>query len=360
MKNLACLSVIIPTLNEASTLPRLLSQLQSQRDIELDIIVADGGSIDATRSIAELCKVRFTTTAAGRALQMNAGAGLARFDSLLFLHADSALPDKAFLCTALAHFDNEQQRMNSRSIAGHFALHFEDRAESNQLAYRFLEEKSATNRPYTINGDQALLVKKNYFEHLGGFDESFPFMEDQAIAAKIFATGKWLLLPGRLASSARRFEAEGFHRRYVLMSLMMGLYWTGAREFFAHAKNVYQQQSQTGALRLSPYFSAVWKMLVQDFGWKRSLRQWFLVGRYVRQNGWQLFFWLDLVFWRKPEKRRYHLTRIHDRFVKPLCANVVCDTVAMIFTFVWYMVVLASFYFIADYRSQPRLSQNIG
>lgn len=355
MHSQAQLSIIIPTLNEAIALPRLLTQLQSQRDIELDIIVADGGSSDATLAIAQANNARVVTSEPGRGRQMNAALEHCRFNMLLFLHADSGLDHETLLIQAHTQLEAEQARLKTDRVAGHFALRFEGDKEKHPLAYRYMEEKSRTNRPHTINGDQGLLITKNYFIELGGFDEEFGFMEDQAIAAKIFASGHWLLLPGHLLTSARRFEVEGFHRRYLLMSLMMGLYWTNAREFFARAKHVYREQGRTEILKLSPYFNAVWAMLIKDFGFKRSLRQWFLVGRYVRQNAWQLFFWFDVLKSPRSNSALYPFTQFYDKYIKPLISNAVCDGIITLIVFIWYMLILAPCYFILDRLPQRGL-----
>ena len=85
------LSVIIPTLNEAEALPRLLTDLSEQQDLTMEIIVVDGGSTDATRDVPARFCAGLVTSEAGRGLQMNAGAARAGQELLLFLHADSRL-----------------------------------------------------------------------------------------------------------------------------------------------------------------------------------------------------------------------------------------------------------------------------
>lgn len=342
------LSVVIPTLNEAQTLPILLAQLEAQQEIKLEIIVADGGSKDNTLTNIKSANVLCLTSESGRAKQMNAGAKIASGEYLLFLHADSELHDPRLLNEAL-QFIRSQDDVN---IAGHFALSFKHENQNHNWAFRYLEEKTLTNRRYSINGDQGLLIAKQFFRSLGGFDEAMGFMEDQQIAEAIFAEGRWLLLPGQLVTSGRRFETEGFHRRYILMSLIMGLYWTGAKQFFQRANKVYAQQAETQALQLWPYFRCIWQMLIYDFGWWGSIKQWYLVGRYIRQNSWQLFFFFDVAFRHRLGPGRYPYTKFHDRYFYPMTNNAICNTAVMIIAFVWFMFVLGPYFYLSDKARQ--------
>ena len=176
-------------------------------------------------------------------------------------------------------------------------------------------------------------------------------MEDQVIAARIFSEGEWLLLPGKLATSGRRFEREGFHRRYILMSLMMGLYWTGAHEFFNRAKAVYPDQNKTQRLLLWPFFRTIWQMLIRDFGWRRSAVQWYKVGSYVRRNSWQLFFFFDVLLRGQLGPDTYPFTRFHDRVFFPLTNNVLCNVLITPVVFIWTMFVLGPVFYCLDHGS---------
>ncbi|MFA5939553.1 MAG: glycosyltransferase, partial [Sinimarinibacterium sp.] len=179
------LSVIIPTLNEREALPALLDALRAQQGIDLECVIADGGSDDGT---VELARARGTTVidcGRGRGWQMNAGARTASGEWLLFLHADSQLEDPGLLRDALVALHAEAS--GDTVVAGHFALRFARDEAGHDGFFRFLEAKSASNRPYTINGDQGLLIAHRHFDMLGGFDESLPVFEDQRMAARIFA-----------------------------------------------------------------------------------------------------------------------------------------------------------------------------
>lgn len=349
------LSIIIPTLNEAEALPLLLQQLGKQENISLEVIIADGGSIDDTVLIAKQFPGVVTSSDRGRAKQLNAGAQKATHDYLLFLHADSTTPDTTLLANACRFFqkqekekEQEQHQKSPLPLAGHFPLKFSRTRGNNKNAFRFIEEKTASNRPQTINGDQGLLISKDYFFDLGGFNESMPIMEDQKIAKKIVDTGRWIVLPGTLITSGRRFENEGFHRRYILMSLMMGLYWTDTHEFFVRAKKVYPEQFETRKLKLTPFFKAIWLMLFKDLGLRRSIIQWYKVGKYVRENSWQMFFYVDICCRRFLGDGRYPFTTFHDRFVNPVISNFLFNSVITILAFCWYMLILGPIYFLLD------------
>ena len=342
------LSVIIPTLNEADHLPALLADLAKQQKISLEIIIADGGSTDATRSVADEYGADFVSARRGRGAQMNAAAAQASGVCLLFLHADSSMDDPCLLSNAVHAVMAELS--GHEGVAGHFRLRFVRGTKRNDMAYRYAEEKTSFNRVNTTNGDQGLLLTKEFFRRLGGFDESLPFLEDQRIAEKIRSMGKLITLPGCLKTSARRFEAEGFHRRYILMSMMMGLHSVGVEEFFVRAPGVYKVQKDTGRLLLSPFFSLVRRMICEEWRGIGTMRTFYLLGRYVRQNSWQMFFFLDA--WLRPllGAGRYPFLAFHDRMFGP-CTNFrIFNALTGLICFVWYMGILAPLFWMLEYR----------
>lgn len=342
------LSIIIPTLNEAENLPALLDDLKQQQNIILEVIVGDGGSSDATRSIAEASGAKCVEAARGRGAQMNAAALQATGDYFLFLHADTRIDDPNLLGCALRALISDQH--DSIRIAGHFRLRFIRSTARNAMAYRYAEEKTAFNRTNTTNGDQGLLLSREFFSQLCGFDERMPFLEDQRIAEKIRSQGKWLTLPGYLKTSARRFEAEGFHRRYILMSMMMGLHSIGVEEFFARAPGVYRVQQDTGTLFLSPFFGLIWRMMRVDWGFWGTIRVFYRLGRYIRQNSWQMFYFLDIRFRALLGAGRYPFLNFHDRVFAPCTNFTVFNALAGLLCFLWFMGILAPFFWIIDYR----------
>lgn len=339
------LSIIIPTLDEAAALPTLLDQLRRQEGISCEVIVADGGSTDGTAALAQAGGARVVSAPRGRGAQMNAGARTAAGAQLLFLHADSELRSTRQLRAAL---DALRVRMatDGPRCAGHFALRFVRRLPGHELFYRYLEAKTALNRPGTINGDQGLLLPAEYFRELGGFDERLPFLEDQRIAARIFASGRMHVLPGPLLTSARRFEAEGAYRRYTVMSLIMGLHAAEADAFFARAGEIYASQGDTARLRVGAHLALAWRVL-RDAGWRGALRILYRAGRYTRQNSWQPFFWGDVALGRV-DAGRTPLLAFHDRIVRPLTDNALFDALVAAAVALWFLGVLPPAYALLD------------
>ncbi|MGK2905136.1 MAG: TIGR04283 family arsenosugar biosynthesis glycosyltransferase, partial [Desulfuromonadales bacterium] len=291
------LSIIIPTLNEAEVLPLLLGDLARQQKVSFEVIVADGRSADATCQIANQwfasgrlqgsCHVGPN----GRGRQLNAGAELATSPWLLFLHADSHLPDPHQLHIALDFMRTYQRQEACDSSAGHFALSF-DIPVDKSLGLFFYETKARLGRRGCINGDQGLLLTKEFFHRVGPFHEDLPVMEDTRLAEAIHASGRWLLLPGDIITSARRFQVEGLKARQTLNALMMNFLSIGWLEFFERAPDIYRQQDRTRPLQLLPFF-----LLIKDLFAEKPLRRrwalWMSTGAYVRSQAWQIGLALD-------------------------------------------------------------------
>ncbi len=324
------LSVVVPTLNEAEHLPLLLADLRQQQGLNLEIVVADGGSSDDTVALARAAGVATVATAArGRARQMNAGAAASTAATLLFLHADSRLEVPSLLRQAIAA--HAAARTDGGCVAGHFAVRFTDGSPQNAGLYAWLAGKSRSNRPYSINGDQGLLITRSDFEALGGYRAELSVLEDQDFAARIRRHGRWLLLPGALLTSARRFEVEGAAARYQLMAVMMGLWSAGCDAFFARAPQVYAQQSRAQRLDLKPFVKLV-AVLLREQGLGAAVTL-YRVGRFVQENTWQLFHYLD---WRGGNEGRW--LRRYDHWIEPLIAHPLGNAVAAIITVIWFFV----------------------
>ncbi|MBF0153609.1 MAG: TIGR04283 family arsenosugar biosynthesis glycosyltransferase [Magnetococcales bacterium] len=287
------LSVIIPTLNEADALPGLLTQLHGQQGVALEVIVADGGSQDGTCSLARAKGAKWVEAPRGRGAQMCAGAAVARGEALLFLHADASLTDPCQLARALATLDQERQRLGQDCVAGHFVLHFQGAEGVLARRLRFHAAKSALNRAGCTNGDQGFLLSRSFYQALGGFDPQLAFMEDQELALRIRRAGVWITLPGVLATSARRFQREGYGRRTLLNALIMTCHHTGWKSFLHQAPDLYRQQDRTRPLRLAPFFRLLGRLDRAD-GLRVAWQRWRAIGHYARQAEWQLFFLLDV------------------------------------------------------------------
>ncbi len=341
------LSIVIPTLNEAECLPGLLADLHNQEQVAFEVIVGDGGSRDTTRAIVERAGGVVVDSLRGRGLQMNRAAERAAGEYLLFVHADSRIPDPGLLKNGLKALTKTIQAAGHDHVAGHFRLQFIRPQNRKTVAYRYIEGKTAFNRPNTTNGDQGFLLPASFFKQLGRFDTQLPFLEDQRLAEKIRAVGKWITLPGRLLTSARRFETEGVHRRYILMSIIMGLHSTGVDQFFSRARKIYQAQARTGPLKLTPFFKISWEMMRKDFGFWPSVVFWYRIGRYVRQNSWQMFYFLDILTHRDAVDQ-YPFLRFHDRYFGPLTNFRICDALTAVVCFSWFLLVLGPYFWIVE------------
>ncbi|MDH5324032.1 MAG: TIGR04283 family arsenosugar biosynthesis glycosyltransferase [Gammaproteobacteria bacterium] len=290
------LSVVIPTLNEQGHIETLLKSLCDQEDVVLQIIVADGGSNDDTLRICHQWQnrhpnIHIIPSGRGRALQMNTGVKPALASMLLFLHADTHIEDTRLCRHGLAALQQRQQH-TTPEVAGHFKMRFLRQQTNLQWAYYFYECKTGLNRMDTVNGDQGMLISRDFFQSLGGFDESLPYMEDARLARRIFEQGNWITLPGTVYTSARRFETEGLKQRQILNAILCNFMHIGFLDFFPHATQAYQQQDKTQVLRLFPFLKEIHKQLMNK-GWIQAANYWYATGAYVAGNCWQLFYFRD-------------------------------------------------------------------
>ncbi len=202
------LSIIIPTLNEAAAIRLLLSDLSAQTcdNTLLEIIVVDGDSDDATRSIAGTFDSTVITAARGRASQMNAGAAVARGDTLWFVHADSRLAPTA--AAAL------MSRVTPPAW-GYFDVRLSGGARLLRVVEFLMNLRSAASGIAT--GDQGIFVQRSIFEQLGGFP-LIPLMEDVALSKSLKSSTRPVRLrQPRIVTSSRRWESAGIVRTILLM-----------------------------------------------------------------------------------------------------------------------------------------------
>lgn len=337
-RTLPSLSVIIPVIDESPRLEILLKQLNEQRAIDLEIVVVDGGSSDDSIEIAERFGASVVQTGAGRAKQMNLGRESATHSLLLFLHADTKLEkNNSTLSRAVGAFCERREQFRV-PVAGHFELDFE--TSDRTFGYRYIEGKTKLNRKNTTNGDQGFLVSAEDFDFIGRFDERMNFLEDQRFAEAFRKRGTWFTLPGKLTTSARRFEKEGFGRRYLVMSITMGIFDAGLDLYFDFVPKIYPVQAETGKLDPMPFLGAI-KKTMRALGPIKAAKGWYDVGSYIRSNSWQIFYLADTVLSFEPEGPAL---RFHDRFVHPLIDNPAANVITTAGAFVFFMG-LCPFYF---------------
>ncbi len=316
------LSIIVPVVNEQACLGILLPQLRAQQGIEVEILVGDGGSTDRSREVCEAYGAESIPSDRGRGKQMNRAAQHATADMLLFLHADSELPEEGLLSAATTCFEQARRSLDSANVAGHFGLRFRRRHPGkHDWIYRFMEAKTTINRPDTINGDQGLLISRDFFQRLGGFDESMSFLEDQRISAQIFRQGHWVVLPGRILTSARRFEDDGTHRVSWLMAMIMILHSIDLKIFFDLAPKLYREQSERNALRVSSFLGLVWDIQLRRTPLREVISGWYRVGKYLLFSSWLLFFLLDILLRPLYRHEMYPLLHFRDKYFHPATNN---------------------------------------
>jgi rSAM/selenodomain-associated transferase 2 len=211
------LSIVMPVLDEAAEIEAALSALASYRLRGVEVIVVDGGSRDATPDLARPLADRVTAAARGRSLQMNAGAGAAQGDVLLFLHADTRLPENAdrLVLDGLAR---------SGCTWGRFDVRFDGGGLLRVVAAMMNLRSRLTG---IATGDQALFVTRAAFERVGGFP-AIALMEDVALSVRLKRFGRPCALRARVTTSARRWRKHGTLRTVLLMWRLRLRFFLGA------------------------------------------------------------------------------------------------------------------------------------
>jgi rSAM/selenodomain-associated transferase 2 len=192
------ISVIIPTLNEEASLPRLLDTLRAEKT-DHEVIVVDGGSKDRTVEIARAREVRVVFAPPGRGSQLSAGVEVSCGGILFFLHADSTLP-----VGALDRIDDVLSS-DAHVIGGNFRLLF----DGDTAFSRWLTSAYAWVRRFGLYyGDSGIYVRRAAYEALGGF-RSIPVMEDLDFVRRLERFGKTCRIDEPpLVTSSRRFEGR--------------------------------------------------------------------------------------------------------------------------------------------------------
>jgi rSAM/selenodomain-associated transferase 2 len=209
------ISIVIPVLNEEKSIAETVAALMPLSPHEL--IIVDGGSSDRTREICSGLDVTVLSSPRGRGLQMNHGARRATGDVLLFLHADTRLPDSSL-------DDIRVALRNPQCIGGRFDVQLDGVHWMLGVIGAIISLRSRMSRVAT--GDQGIFVRRGVFAELGGYPD-IPLMEDVAFSRALKRRGAVACLRSRVITSARRWEKEGIWRTILRMWLLKLLYLVG-------------------------------------------------------------------------------------------------------------------------------------
>jgi rSAM/selenodomain-associated transferase 2 len=199
------LSIVMPVLDEGERIGAAIDALAPLVARGAELIVVDGGSRDGTADRARACGAVVLEAPRSRAAQMNAGAASARGGSLLFLHADTRLPDGADGLIA--------QALRTHAW-GRFDVRIDGRHPMLRMVAAMMNLRSRLTGIAT--GDQAMFVTRAAFEQAGRFPQQ-PLMEDIELSARL-----------RRVTSGRRWERDGAWRTILLMWRLRFAYWRGA------------------------------------------------------------------------------------------------------------------------------------
>jgi rSAM/selenodomain-associated transferase 2 len=202
------ISVVIPTLDEEAAIAAAVAGARRALG-DCEVIVVDAGSHDGTAAAAAADGATVVTAPGSRAEAMNRGAAVATGDVLLFLHADTLLPEGAAAAVAAALTDAD---------AGAFRIRFD---RPRPALERLVNVRSRLFK--VVYGDQALFVTRAAFERAGGF-RPIPIMEDFDLVRRLRRQGGLVVLPAAVTTSGRRHQQSGRARTLVRIWLIQLLY----------------------------------------------------------------------------------------------------------------------------------------
>ncbi|MFT5366015.1 MAG: rSAM/selenodomain-associated transferase 2 [Candidatus Latescibacterota bacterium] len=214
------ISVIIPVLNEAASIRACLAQFEQEENVE--VVVVDGGSTDGTPDLIDALGIGKCVSASdvGRASQMNFGVQHTKGDVLLFLHADTFLPEKGLHLI-------RQAMMGEDVLGGRFRLGL---AETG-IGFQLIAYLSTLRSKYLgiTYGDQGIFARRGVFDAVGGYPALHLF-EDSEFCSLVAQRGKFVMLPAQVCSSTRRWRKWGVVKTVIWMWLLRMLFTCGVSD----------------------------------------------------------------------------------------------------------------------------------
>lgn len=210
-------SIIVPMLNEAQGLPRLMARLSALERQGNEVLIVDGGSDDGSADLAKRAGLRVLSSPPGRARQMNVGAAHATGDVLLFLHADTLLPEGALITVRRA-------LQKSGAPWGRFDVAIDGKHLMLRVVARLMNLRSRWSGIAT--GDQAIFVTRAAYDAVEGFPDQ-PLMEDIELSRRLLQRARPVCIDDPVLTSGRRWESRGVWRTVLLMWRLRWAYWRG-------------------------------------------------------------------------------------------------------------------------------------
>ncbi len=217
-------SVIIPVINEEENIAACIKSV-SRKIPDVEIVVADGGSTDATRYIASRMGATVVESDKGRGIQCNAGAKASRGDILIFLHSDTELPGDAY-------FQLERYFLYESNNAAMFRMKFDHPSRWFSVYSWFTHFDSV----FTSFGDQCIVVRRSLFNRLGGFPDWVLFEDLEFLRRVRRLRTKITKLPSYVTTSPRRFVENGIVRQQLY-----NIYFTAQFMFNVPVNNIAKQ-----------------------------------------------------------------------------------------------------------------------
>jgi rSAM/selenodomain-associated transferase 2 len=213
------ISIVVPVFNEAKTLPYVIEHLKivmKTAPIQAELIFVDGGSTDDSLSIIKEAGLSVISSPKGRAWQMNAGATQTAGDVLLFLHADTQLPQNAFNAIASG--------LVGKICWGRFDVVIAGKPWMLRVVARMMNWRSRLTRIAT--GDQAMFMTRAAYQSIGGFPEQ-ALMEDIEASHRLRRLSRPACISTPVVTSGRRWEKRGVWTTIFLMWRLRWEYWRG-------------------------------------------------------------------------------------------------------------------------------------